>query len=137
MLRAIIASSSLKTMNGKALIVTLLSIALLPSFGIAQTPNAAPTEQARVDPLGRSSPRSAVFNFLRTAREGNYAAACSYLETRGKPYAPGNPIAAELAKKLQAVLDSRLNVNLADISDDAGGRADDGLEDECGDAVGP
>jgi MscS family membrane protein len=113
----------------KILVYSLVALAFSAALAAAQTQ--APSTTATTDPLGRSSPRGTMFNFLRTAREGNYAAACAYLETHGKPYDPGDPVAIALAKKLQTVLDSWLNVNLTDISDEKGGRADDGLpEDE-------
>jgi MscS family membrane protein len=69
-----------------------------------------------VDPLGRSTPRSTVVNFLRAAHEGNYRRALDYLEP---------PARRETAEQLASVLDRTDSVDLNRISDAPEGVPDD------------
>jgi MscS family membrane protein len=71
----------------------------------------APTVAAK-DPLGRSTPRSAVIAFLSAARKGDYEVAAGYLNTTLKGKA-----AEDLAMKLSVVLDRRLPARLNELSD--------------------
>jgi MscS family membrane protein len=71
------------------------------------------------DPLGRSTPRSAVLGFLHTAQEQNYTVAAQYLEA--------NSANRDLPMQLKTVLDRRLNIDLAAINNDPAGDQTDGL----------
>lgn len=81
----------------------------------------APAGKAVADLLGRSTPRGAVRNFLRAAHDHKYSLATQFLEW-GRDQ--------ELAKQLEAVLDTALSASLNDISDEPGGRADNSLPGE-------
>lgn len=71
----------------------------------------------------RDSPRASMIHFLSLARSGDYATASDYLELSGSDEALG----PELARKLKAVLDRRVWVEVEDLSPLATGNPDDGL----------
>ena len=79
------------------------------------------------DPLGRSTPRSAVLEFLRAAQDRNFPVAAQYLEAGARPADPASAASRDLASQLKTVLDRRLDINLAAISDDPQGNVTDGL----------
>ena len=87
-------------------------------IGIKSAPTpaapAAPAAQAEPpkDPLGRDTPRGTVLGFMNAARNGKIDVAPLYLNTQLKGEA-----AADLARKLYVVLDSRLPVRLNELSD--------------------
>ncbi|MET0287739.1 MAG: mechanosensitive ion channel family protein [Polyangiales bacterium] len=69
------------------------------------------------------SPRASMVKFLSLARSGDYERAADYLEL-----APlDKPQGAELARKLQAVLDRRAWIDVESLSPLASGTPDDGL----------
>jgi MscS family membrane protein len=73
--------------------------------------------------FARDSPRASIVHFLSLARSGDYEAASAYLEL-----APADePQAAELARKLQAVLDRRAWVEVESLSPLPTGNVEDGL----------
>ncbi len=82
---------------------------------------------AASDPLGRSTPRGTVLEFLRAAQDHNFAAAAQYLEAGEGAASPANAGSRTLASELKTVLDRRLDINLAAISDDPQGNMTDGL----------
>ena len=93
---------------------SLVLFLVTPAVLLAQ----APAPKAPEDALGRSTPRGTVIGFLQAARENNYLLATQYLESIRDP---------RLAEQLKTVLDSALEVNLNEVSDDPAGRIDDGL----------
>ncbi|HEX5658172.1 MAG TPA: mechanosensitive ion channel family protein [Polyangiales bacterium] len=71
----------------------------------------------------RDSPRASIVHFLSLARSGDYEAAAGYLETLPADAAE----APELARKLQAVLDRRVWVEVEALSPLSTGNTEDGL----------
>ena len=84
----------------------------------AQPANAAAkaTETPK-DALDRDTPRGTLLGFLRAARDGNGAAASTYLNTNLR-----GPAAEELVHQLYVVLDTRLPARLETVSDRPEGR---------------
>ena len=82
-----------------------------------QTPPAAPE-----DPLGRTTPRGTVVEFLSVARKGDDTIAARYLNTNLRGHA-----AERLARQLFVVLDTRLPARLTQLSDQPEGSAADPL----------
>jgi MscS family membrane protein len=103
-------------------LVLLLSISALAQVSIPKPAPATPQSEAPVDPLGRTTPRSAVFGFLTAARKGEDGLAAQYLNTnlRGKD-------ASVLAHQLFTVLDRRLPPRLNQLSDKPDGAFADAL----------
>jgi MscS family membrane protein len=85
-----------------------------PSSPAAPAAAAQPQPEPWTDPLGRSTPRGTARGFLDAARNGDYARAALYLNTRRRDE-------PELARKLFAVLDARLPARLVRISDEPDG----------------
>src|SRR4051812_29401041 len=98
---------------------------------MGQTP---PTQKdapvAAVDPLGRSTPRGTVFNFLRAAQDGNFGTAAQYLKIGSGPGSPQSDDARGLAAQLKAVLDRKLAILPGAISDSPEGNLADGFPAE-------
>src|SRR3954454_18870493 len=98
---------------------------------MGQTP---PTQKdapvAAVDPLGRSTPRGTVFNFLRAAQEGNFGTAAQYLKIGNGPGSPQSDAARGLAAQLKAVLDRKLQIVPGAISDSPEATRADGFPAE-------
>ncbi len=92
-----------------------------------QSGDAAEPDQAAVpqDELGRDTPRGSVEGFLAAASEGDYEKAAQYLGVRGLPNAGMS--STDLAHALKAVLDRTLWIDTGALSDDPGGRSEDGL----------
>ena len=93
-----------------ALVTTSAAHAQNPA-GAQQTAATAPSEQPK-DALGRDTPRGTLLGFLRAARDGNGAAASTYLNTTLRGQA-----AEELVHQLYIVLDTRLPARLGEVSD--------------------
>lgn len=81
----------------------------------AQTPATKPDE------LGRDSPRSAVSNFLEACSARDYAKASQYLDLRTIPERQRAERGIELAKQLEAVLNSDSNFSVFRLSRDPQG----------------
>jgi MscS family membrane protein len=77
--------------------------------GAAQAPDRA---EASKDAFGRDTPRGTLLGFMRAARDQSDDEAVAYLNTRLR-----GPAAAELARQLYRVLDTRLPVRLSVVSD--------------------
>jgi len=117
-----------------ALLVPGLALLLLaPLTAHAQAPEAkAPSEPLSPAPAGPpepeseapDSPRASIRRFAElAAREGDFRAAARYLTLE-----PGQEDrGAELAKRLRAVLERRLDIHLDALSPDGEGDTDDGL----------
>ena len=87
---------------------------ITPAVLLAQ----APPLKAPSDALGRSTPRGTIKGFLQAAYDNNYALAAQYFESSRDP---------QLARQLKTVLDTALQVNLNDVSDEPAGRIEDAL----------
>jgi len=104
-----------------------IALALIVAAGeLAAQPVPAPQEAPPAvasDPSGRDTPRGAVLGFLEAARDGDYALASRFLDTRLRGTA-----AEDLARQLFVVLDARLPPRLTQISDQPEGSREDPLE---------
>lgn len=112
--------------------LVLLLAAAMPAGGQepAPTPTAASAESAA--PPAADSPRAAVARFLDLCRAGRWAEAGRYL--------PAGPDTNRDARRLKAVLDRHLWIDLDALSPLSEGHADDGLPtgtDELGEVPGP
>ena len=124
------------------LLLAFLLLGAFPSLGqipsvltrpVAPAPANEPSETV-TDPLGRVTPRGALRGFGRAARDRNWALAGEYLDLGGRRRIAGlEP--ADLAAHLYTVLERKLWVPLAGLSDAPEGRHDDGLPAEV-DALG-
>ena len=83
-----------RKVNAKSVAFLLLGIALR-----AQTPPAA------VDPLGRTTPQNAVFQFLEACHSRDYGKATHYMDLRKMPAAQRAKDAPQLAVQLEDLLD--------------------------------
>jgi MscS family membrane protein len=90
-----------------------------PTAQSPATPSPPPTPP---DPLGRTSPHGCVVGFLLAAQKQDYARAAQYLDVKKPPEQ-----AEELARQLQAVLDTGLTGNLDGLSREAEGDQTDNL----------
>jgi MscS family membrane protein len=80
------------------------SISLQPSSSATNTASAA------TDPLGRTTPSSAVLGFLKAAQDGNYSIAAQYLQmSPARRQSEGE----QTARKLKFVLDHAFSGNLS------------------------
>jgi MscS family membrane protein len=105
-------------------LVLVLCAAAAPAAqdaGPAPAGGASPAPAAPV--VAADSPRAAVAAFLELTREGRYAEAARYLEVPG----PQQLEAAQLARRLKAVLDRHLWVDLHSLSPTPEGDLDDEL----------
>jgi MscS family membrane protein len=109
---------SLPVVRGVAAL--LLAVALASGAGRwarAETPEA----------LHGETPRSAIRGFLLAAREGDWPLAASHLDLAGVPEPERPQRGPRLARRLKAVLDRTLWVDVDAVSDAPEGAADDGL----------
>jgi len=100
----------------------------------SSSPKASSPPPAPTDARGRETPRSAMLGYLVACRDGNFERAAEYLELDSldpETLSPGGP---ELARRLKAVLDRDLWVDLDALSDDPAGDVADGqpLRDRVG-----
>lgn len=118
-----------------ALAPAVLAVLLLPSaplpaqslsglLGVKTSPPAAATP---VDSLGRTTPRSAVFNFLEACHSQRYLLAARYLDLTRIPSSERRVQGAKLASQLADILDKDPNFELQRLSDAPAGDAGDGL----------
>ena len=87
----------------------------------APAPDTEPVPQVVVD---SGSPRAAVMRFLDRAHRGDFAAAAALLDL---PASMDTSRADDLARRLSAVMDSRLWLDFEQVAPNAEGRSDDGL----------
>lgn len=94
------------------------------------TPNTAqPTQNtspAPHDPLGRSSPRDAMIQFLQACHDQQYAKAAHYLDLRKVPLNERDQKGSAIAKQLHDLLDNT-SFDIAGLSRNFDGDLDDGL----------
>jgi MscS family membrane protein len=94
------------------------SIPLPPTAGASAGDAGEPEET-----VDRDSPRASIDHYLSLARSGDYDAAADYLELAAADQARG----PELARKLQAVLDRRVWIEVESLSPNSNGNTEDGL----------
>jgi MscS family membrane protein len=113
--------STLVLAAGPALLPSARSQSLPGSSAAAPSPSPAATLEAAEAP---DSPRASVRKFVElTAVEGDYKAAARYLQL-GPGEANRGP---ELARRLRAVLERNLGIDIDTLSPEAEGNVDDGL----------
>jgi MscS family membrane protein len=103
---------------------------LLSSYcAVAQVlPSAKPAAPpANKDPLDRDSPQSSVVAFLEAAHAKNYGKAWRYLDLRKMPEDQRLKNGAELARQLEAILDSDTQFDVGDLSRNPEGDTSDNL----------
>ena len=86
-----------------------------------------PTKQVPVDPLNRTTPRSAIFNFLEACHAEHYGLAARYLDLSKIPGAQRHEEGPELARELADILDRDADFEVDLLSDSAQGNLNDGL----------
>jgi MscS family membrane protein len=99
-----------------------LAASLPPSLALAQPQPTAPAP-ITAEAGAPDSPRASVSRFQDLCRAGEYAEAAAYLDT---PDAQ-KPRAAELARRLHAVLDREMRLRIERLSPDSLGKQDDKL----------
>jgi small-conductance mechanosensitive channel len=82
----------------------------------------APTE------VRRGSPRETVMGFIDACRAGRYDVAAHYLDLGDLPPAEQAATGGTLARRFKFVLDQKLWIDPEEISDEPGGKTDDGLD---------
>jgi len=82
---------------------------------------------APVDSLNRTTPRSAVFNFLEACHADRYVLAARYLDLRKIPAQDRRTQGPELARQLADILDKEPRFEVDQLSDDPSGNPNDGL----------
>jgi MscS family membrane protein len=90
---------------------------VLPALLCAQ----AAAGKAGADPLNRSNPRAAVTAFLEACQRDNYAVAAQYLDLRQLPERERNSEGPELARQLEAILNSDSHFDVLRLSQSAEG----------------
>jgi MscS family membrane protein len=122
-----------------ALGLVLLLSPVVTSNALAQSQDAPPppaTEQQEApdfskpmgppDPFNRGTPRGSMYAYLKAARDGDYELAAEHLDLRQLP-PEARERGAEFARRLKVVLDQKLWVELANLSDTNAGVSGDGL----------
>ncbi len=87
----------------------------------------ASTLHAPVDPLNRTTPQSAILNFLETCHAERYAVAARYLDLSKIPAEQRRTQGPELARQLAGILDKEPRFEVDQLSDNAAGDLNDGL----------
>jgi len=82
----------------------------------------AQAAQPKGDPLGRDNPRSTVTRFLETCRSGDYEKASHYLDL-DKVSGTGSESGSQLAKQLEAILNSDNRLDITSLSQDPDGNS--------------
>jgi MscS family membrane protein len=99
--------------------------------GAAEGAGPGAREVAAAEPelsrLGPGVPRGAVREYLEACREGDFARAARRLDLRSIAEPDRDELGAELARKLEIVLDRKLWVEYETLSADPEGHVDDGL----------
>lgn len=95
----------------KHLAPLLLLIILVPAKSHAAVPAAPPS-----DPLNRTNPRSAVTGFLVSCHAKDYTKAAQYLDLHQIPASRRTTQGPELAKQLEAILNSDSHFNVLELS---------------------
>jgi MscS family membrane protein len=78
------------------------------------------------DPFNRGTPRGSMYGFLSATREGDYERGANFLDLRRLPPEERDS-GPELARRLKAVLDQTLWVDVVNLSKTNEGRSEDGI----------
>jgi len=108
----------------------LLSTITAPAQSLSGLLGTSPpdsTKQAPVDPLNRTTPRSAIFNFLEACHAERYRLAARYLDLSKVPADERQKQGPELAKQLADILDRDPDFEVDLLSDTPQGNLNDGL----------
>jgi MscS family membrane protein len=87
----------------------------------AMVAQAGPPAASKGDPLGRENPRATVTHFLETCRTGDYEKAAQYLDLDRIPPGEKASEGISLAKQLEAILNSAVQLNIDSLSQDPDG----------------
>jgi MscS family membrane protein len=87
--------------------------------------HAAPAAKPPADPFGRENPRSAVTNFLEACRSNDYVRAAQYLDLRQLPANSRATEGPQLARQLEAILNSDAQFDILRLSQQPQGNQDD------------
>ena len=91
-------------------------------------PKPAPASESSLsDPWKRTTPRSAVYNFLEACHSRDFARAERYLDLSKLPGRQQQENGPDLAQQLAALLDHDVHFDIGQLSDDPNGNLDDGL----------
>jgi MscS family membrane protein len=117
------------TMRRLSLIFFSIIVCLFTGYAQVQKPSQPPGggEDQPVDPLGRTAPRNTLYRFMDAAQKGNYLLASRYLQLKAPRFRKDEKEGEELAKQLKILMDRYWTGHLSSVSDDPGGRQDDGL----------
>jgi MscS family membrane protein len=114
---------------GLTVLLALLSV-MLPAqslSGLLGNKPADPSNQAAADPLNRSTPRSAILNFLEACHAERYVLAARYLDLQAIPPDQRKTQGPELARQLADLLDKEPRFEVEALSDNPEGNTRDGL----------
>lgn len=99
-------------------VILLALICCFEPFASSQAP-----PLAKQDPLGRDNPRSAVTGFLESAHDRDYGRASQYMDLRQIPEQSRAQRGPELARELEAILNSDARFNVSQLSRDPQGNS--------------
>ena len=103
-----------------------MGLRILPLFLLAGLLRAQTTPPAVADPLGRTSPQAAIYQFLEACHARDYAKASYYLDLRQMNPADRAKKGPELSAQLEDLLDDT-PFDIATLSRDPNGDVSDGL----------
>lgn len=127
--------SLVKASRRARLAAGLASCSLLAAAALAQglssvlpTAKAPPAQTGtEVDPLGRDTPRDAVYGFLEACHSNDFSKAARYLDLSKIPAKDQSRTGPDRARQLSLVLDRDPQFELAQLDDTPGGKPDDAL----------
>lgn len=137
-------SSCARLLSALALLWILAPAALGATVAEAPSATPAPEEPSEddfgkpmgpPDPLNRGTPRGSVYGFIVAVRDGDYERAMEFMDLR-RLSPEQRRRAPEIARHLKEVLDQKLWIDFATLSDQNEGFADDDLpawQDRLGD----
>lgn len=95
--------------------------------GLLSNGKSSPTAPAVKDPLKRTTPRDAIYNFLEACHAQNYALAAQYLDLSGMSARVRSTEGPDLAKELGTLLDRNPNFEVGHLSNSPEGDTTDGF----------
>jgi MscS family membrane protein len=110
-----------------AILLSPVALSAQSLSGLLGTSAPAATKQAPIDPLNRTTPRSAIFNFLEACHAQRYRLAARYLDLSKVPANQRQEEGTELAKQLADILDRDPHFEVDLLSDTPQGDLNDGL----------
>jgi MscS family membrane protein len=104
-----------------------IRLSLLAALFLACPRINAQSTAARPDELNRGTPRSSIYSFLEACHENKFVEASHYLDLRGIHTAERTVKGPQLAKQLEALLDTDSQFEVQRLSDKPEGNLEDGL----------